>query len=145
MEELLRKGTYNAGKRPSEHNIGLTSFLKNNLGAIPPNVLIPPCEDDVTPLNLLGFANTAASDPYQVYCREHGVVPHPARMQPKLAEFFIEFLTDEGDIVLDPFAGSNTTGAVAERLKRNWRAIELDPAYVEASRSRFSTMERQPG
>ena len=137
MEELLRKGTYNAGKRPSEHNIGLTSFLKDNLGAIPPNVLIPPHEDDAAPLNLLSFANTATNDPYQIYCRRRGIVPHPARMQPKLAEFFIEFLTDEDDLVMDPFAGSNTTGAVAEKLKRNWLAIELEMAYVDASKARF--------
>jgi site-specific DNA-methyltransferase (cytosine-N4-specific) len=91
-------------------------------------------------LNILSFANTATNDPYQVYCREHGITPHPARMQPKLAEFFIEFLTDEGDLVMDPFAGSNTTGAVAEKLKRNWLAVELDPDYVNASRARFANL-----
>jgi site-specific DNA-methyltransferase (cytosine-N4-specific) len=54
-----------------------------------------------------------------------------------LVEFFIRFLTDENDVVLDPFAGSNTTGAVAERLKRRWLAIEASEAYVESSRLRF--------
>ena len=59
-------------------------------------------------------------------------------MQAKLAEFFIEFLTDEGDLVMYPFAGSNTTGAVDEKLQRNWVAIELEEAYISASKARFN-------
>jgi DNA modification methylase len=39
---------------------------------------------------------------------------------------------------MDPFAGSNTTGAVAEKLQRRWLAIEASDAYVESSRLRFS-------
>ena len=133
----MRKGTYNSGQRPSEHYIGETSFLTDNGGSIPPNVLIPPDSETMTPLNLLSFANTGSNDPYQVYCREHGITPHPARMQPKLAEFFLDFLAEEGDLVMDPFAGSNTTGALAEKLRRRWFAIELKADYVEASQARF--------
>ena len=48
-------------------------------------------------------------------------------------------MTDPGDVVLDPFAGSNTTGAVAERLGRRWLAIEANPAYAESSRVRFES------
>jgi DNA modification methylase len=58
-------------------------------------------------------------------------------MPEALVRFFVEFLTDPGDLVLDPFAGSNTTGAVAERLGRKWVGIEADPGYAEASRVRF--------
>jgi len=58
-------------------------------------------------------------------------------MQPELAEFFIKFLTNSGDLVLDPFAGSNTTGASAEKLKRKWISIELNEKYVKGSRGRF--------
>ena len=58
-------------------------------------------------------------------------------MPREIAEFFINFLTDEDDTVLDPFAGSNTTGAVAESLNRNWVAIEMDPEYVAGSIGRF--------
>ena len=47
-------------------------------------------------------------------------------------------LTDEDDIVVDPFAGSNTAGSVAERLGRRWIAIELLEDYLEASKFRFS-------
>jgi site-specific DNA-methyltransferase (cytosine-N4-specific) len=51
--------------------------------------------------------------------------------------FFIQLLTDEGDMVLDPFAGSNTTGAAAEKLGRKWLSIELDAEYVAGSKGRF--------
>ena len=63
--------------------------------------------------------------------------PHPARFPEKLPTFFIEFLTDPGDIVLDIFAGSNTTGRAAERLDRRWIAFEKDRAYLAASALRF--------
>lgn len=123
MKDLLRKGSYNAGKRPSEHDIGETSFLKNNGGAIPSNVLT--------------YANTYNLDSYQIYCREKKLTPHPARMPIELAKFFIKFLTEPGDIVLDPFGGSNTTGAAAEMLDRFWVSVEPTRDYVRGSRGRF--------
>jgi DNA modification methylase len=139
MEQLLKRGTYNAGRRPSQHMIGAESFLTHNGGAIPPNVLISPRESASFDLfEVLPIANTGAKDPYQAYCREHGLDTHPARMPEKLVEFFVEFLTETGDRVVDPFAGSNTTGAVAERLGRKWLAIEANPDYVRGSRARFS-------
>jgi DNA modification methylase len=45
--------------------------------------------------------------------------------------------TVEGDLVLDPFAGSNTTGQVAERLKRRWIAFEMEGKYREGSKFKF--------
>lgn len=123
MKQLLRSRKYSAGKRPSEHNIGRASFLKDNNGAIPANVLVLP--------------NTRANDSYQEYCRQHGLPIHPSRMPPGAAEFFIKLLTEPGDLVLDPFAGSNTTGAVAEQLGRRWVSIEIDESYVMGSQSRF--------
>lgn len=123
MLRLLNSGKYNAGKRPSEHNIGEKSFLRNNNGAIPPNVLT--------------FSNTVASDEYQEYCRKRRLRVHPSRMPTGLAEFFVKFLTAPRNLVLDPFAGSNTTGAVAERLKRRWISIEPRQEYVIGSRGRI--------
>jgi len=123
MVKLLASKKYNAGKRPSEHHIGARSFLKNNNGAIPPNVLT--------------LTNTAANDEYQEYCRDRSFAIHPSRMPVGLAEFFIKFLTVPRNLVLDPFAGSNTTGAAAERLKRRWISIEPREDYVAGSRGRF--------
>jgi len=59
-------------------------------------------------------------------------------MPAKLVEFFVEFLTSPGDLILDPFAGSNTTGAVAESLKRRWISIEENSSYIEGSKARFA-------
>lgn len=129
MVKLLKSKKYNSGTRPSEHSIGEESFLKDNDGAIPANVLT--------------MANTKANDPFQVYCRKHGLKGHPARMPAALPDFFIKFLTKEGDIVLDPFGGSNTTGAVAQKLKRNWIAVEPVAEYIEASRARFPSRRKR--
>jgi site-specific DNA-methyltransferase (cytosine-N4-specific) len=123
MEKLLESKRYNWGKRPSEYNIGRSSFLRDNQGAIPSNVL--------------PVANTSAFDGYLAYCRKRRLPVHPARMPRELPDFFINFLTDRNDIVLDPFAGSNTTGAVAEALRRRWISIEPDQYYVQGSRGRF--------
>ena len=138
MRMLLKKGTYNAGRRPSEHQIGETSFLKDNGGAIPPNVLVPALESMLPDIHeVLPIANTRSNDAYQLHCRERGIEPHPARMPIELVRFFVLLLTDERDWVLDPFAGSNTTGLVAEQLGRKWLTIEADVDYARASASRF--------
>jgi hypothetical protein len=129
MLDLLKNKKYNAGKRPSEFKIGATSFFTNNNGAIPSNVLT--------------FSNTGSSDLYQQYCRKHELQPHPARMPIGLAEFFIKFLTKPGQYVLDPFAGSNTTGAAADKLKRRWIAVEASKDYVNSSKGRFTKPKKK--
>lgn len=125
MLKLFESNKYNAGKRPSEHNIGKTSFLARHAGAIPSNVLT--------------YSNTGNHDGYLRYCRANDIRVHPARMPLGLAEFFIKFLTKPGQLVLDPFAGSNTTGAAAAKLFRHWVAVEADYDYIRGSRGRFST------
>ncbi|WP_134946848.1 DNA methyltransferase [Salmonella enterica] len=48
-----------------------------------------------------------------------GIKPHPARMNKGIVNFFIDFLTDENDLIFDPFGGSNTTGFCAELKKED--------------------------
>ena len=55
----------------------------------------------------------------------------------ELASFFINFLTDEGDLVLDPFGGSNTTGFCAEKQNRKWISIDTNIEYGKQSIIRF--------
>lgn len=121
MKSLLKNG-YKAQIRPSGHDIS-KKFGNDNGGAIPPN--------------LLELANTESNSYYMKRCKELNTRPHPARFPKDFADFFIKFTTDEDDLVLDPFAGSNTTGASAERLGRRWAAIELNKAYLETSKIRF--------
>ena len=133
MKKLLERKAYNTGRRPSEHKIGERSFLTNNSGAIPSN--------------LITLANTQSSSDYLNYCRTWNLRPHPARMPIGLAEFFIKFLTKTDGLVLDPFAGSNTTGAAAETLSRQWFSIEPNESYLEGSLGRFdneSVLDRLP-
>lgn len=123
MKKLLKSGKYNAGTRPSEYVIGNTSFSSDNGGAIPSNVIIA--------------SNTISNDRYINYCKEKKINIHPARMPKEIPEFFIKFLTDADDLVLDPFAGSNMTGFVAEQLGRRWMSMEVNKAYVLGSAGRF--------
>ena len=138
MKKLLKKGTYTGGKRPSEHQIGAESFLTDNGGAIPPNVIVPPNANDYEPQAILPIANTASKNGYHQMCRDQNLPRHPALMPEPLVEFFVRFLTEPNDVVFDPFSGSNTTGSVAERLGREWVGVEADAAYAEASKIRFA-------
>ena len=113
---------YSPKKRPSGHDIS-SRFAEDKGGAIPPN--------------LLQIPNTESNSQYLRCCQLVGIGGHPARFPEKLPEFFIRFLTDVGDTVLDIFAGSNTTGAVAEALGRRWIAFEIDQFYLSASAFRF--------
>ncbi len=118
--------------RPSGHVIR-SGFDKIEAGgSIPPNVI----EED-TPADMLRFGNNSANDLYTKRCKEAGIKIHPARFPAALPDFFIRMLTDESDIVVDPFAGSNTTGMVAEQLARRWIAIEQSKEYLQASKFRF--------
>lgn len=121
MRQLLENG-YKAKKRPSGWDIS-DKFSKDNAGAIPPN--------------LLSLANTESNSAYLRRCNEADIKSHPARFPVDFARFFIDFLSDEGDIVLDPFAGSNATGQAAEMAKRRWLAFEIDATYVKGSMYRF--------
>jgi site-specific DNA-methyltransferase (cytosine-N4-specific) len=121
MKRLIERG-YRAKTRPSGHVI-TAKFQRDHGGSIPSN--------------LIERGNNESNSAYIRACAAAGVKPHPARFPAALPQFFVKLLTEPGAVVLDPFAGSNTTGAVAEDLGRRWLAFELDPGYVTASRLRF--------
>jgi len=141
MKGLLKSQKYNAGVRPSGHVISNHGFLTDHGGSISPNV-ISLTDDATLPESLLKFSGTSADIRYRQYCKEHGYETHPARMQMGLAGFFIEFLTEPGDLVLDPFGGSNTTGYAAETLERRWLSVEASEEYALGSKGRFEGEEK---
>lgn len=145
MKSLLKKKKYNAGKRPSEHNISKNGFLKDNGGSISHNFFelenIDEEREVRLPFNVLSFSNTNSNDGYMKKCRENNITPHPARMNAGIVNFFMDFLTDEKDVVLDPFAGSNTTGYVAESKNRKWVSIEAEESYAYQSKYRFNNIK----
>jgi site-specific DNA-methyltransferase (cytosine-N4-specific) len=142
MRRLLTKQKYNFGKRPSQHNISPKGFLKDNGGSIAHNFFELEQVDDKRevrlPHNVLSFSNTNSNDYFLTKCREKKILPHPARMSSGLLNFFIEFLTDKNDLVLDPFSGSNTTGYCAELLNRKWISLEIKDDYADQAVVRFS-------
>ena len=145
MQNLLRKQSYNSGKRPSGHNIGVNSFKTDNHGSIPSNVIslekYSDGKEERLPYNVLKIANTNSNDQFSKICKEKNITLHPARMPEKLAAYFISFLTDEGDLVVDPFAGSNTTGYVAELMNRQWISIEISEEYKEQADIRHQILK----
>lgn len=121
MKSLLKNG-YKAQLRPSGHDIS-TKFQRDRGGSIPPNVL--------------QFSNTESNSYYLTECRRRGMKPHPVRFPIALPDFFIRFLTKPGELILDPFAGSNVSGEAAERLGRKWIGIKINEEYVKGSALRF--------
>ncbi|MGH8587824.1 MAG: DNA-methyltransferase, partial [Gammaproteobacteria bacterium] len=122
MKRLIRNG-FRAKQRPSGHMI-TPKFGRDRGGSIPANVI--------------ERGNNESNSEYIRACERKGYKPHPARFPRALPEFFIKLLTDEHDLVLDPFAGSNMTGAAAETLRRRWLAFEIREDYLIASQVRFS-------
>ena len=121
MERLIRRGIIQT-RRPSGHNI-TEKFSQDRGGSIPGN--------------LIQCGNNESNSEYIKLSKELGKKIHPARFPSELPRVFIKFLTDPGDLIVDPFAGSNTTGAVAEELERRWISIEKDRVYAEDSFLRF--------
>ncbi len=128
MKKLLKdpESFYTPKLRPSGHDIS-KGFGNDNGGAIPSN--------------LLQIPNSESNSSYLAFCKKLKVKGHPARFPAQLPEFFIKLLTDENDLVVDIFSGSNTTGQVCERLKRRWISIDSDLDYIASSTFRFMDKE----
>lgn len=128
MKRLIKRGVKDT-KRPSGHHIKGT-FAVDKGGSIPPN--------------LIECGNNESNSYYIKESKKRGHKIHPARFPATLPQFFIKMLTAPGDTVLDPFAGSNTTGCVAESLGRRWIAIEQNQQYAEDSALRFHAATAEP-
>ena len=121
MIRLIKRGITKT-VRPSGHNIKET-FAFDRGGSIPGN--------------LIECGNNESNSSYLNLMKKLKKKIHPARFPAELPRFFIHFLTDINELVLDPFAGSNTTGYIAEILNRHWIAIDINKDYIENSQYRF--------
>lgn len=147
MKALLKRQNYNSGKRPSEHVIGEESFLTDNGGSIAHNLFeMEPMDNEreVRLPNAFSFSNNTSNDYFMRTCRTKNIIPHPARMPAGLVAFFVELLTDKNDLILDPFAGSNTTGFIAELKNRRWFSVEEVRDYATQSKIRLADPSLSP-
>lgn len=62
---------------------------------------------------------------------------HPAPFHPQLPEWFIRWLTDEGDVVLDPFMGGGTVAEVALKMNRKYIGFDISKKYIEMTEERL--------
>lgn len=107
------------------HRLRGNGFSSSTPGRIPKNVIIKGsrCSDSLA-------ARTAA--------KRLGLPPHSAMFPTALAEFAIQFLTQEGDLVVDPFGGMNKTGLAAERNHRRWITTEIILQYIRTQAELFT-------
>ncbi len=90
------------------------------------------------PRNILSFGHRCASQlAYKKAAAARGLPVHGAPMPLALASFLVEFLSEPGDLVADPFAGSFTTPLAAELLGRRWLATDQMAEYVLGGATRF--------
>lgn len=109
-DNITNHGTLTDGKRIKDKKI------KNMLGLVRPD-------------NVFRFSTASGS--------RDNTIKHPAPFHKELPEYFINLLTDEGDVVLDVFSGIGTTGIPCKELNRQYVGFELNPKYVEFSRGRI--------
>lgn len=112
--EEIDRGDRNMNTRPSRHNFDLSHAWDNKGGSDPGSVI--------------SISNTVSNGLLQRLCKEMNI-KHPARFPEKLVEFFILSGSNPGDIVLDPFAGSGTTGVVAQKNGRQYICIDVNEQF----------------
>lgn len=110
QSEARRKNT---GAHPVSNGSGMNMSRR-----VPPNELVRPSNVITLPVD------TSNHD-------------HPATFPVGLPERFIRLMTDDGDLVLDPFAGSGTTGAACIELGRRFMGIEKDGGYCDMAAARL--------
>lgn len=94
--------------------------------------------DGKIPRNVLTFGHSCSDQrAYKRAARAAGLPAHGAPMPLALASFLIEFLSEPGDLIVDPFGGSFTTAKAAERLGRRWLSSECMLEYVLGGATRF--------
>ena len=121
MKDLIKNG-YKAKKRPSGHDISTEISARQRRGNSSESH--PNCKHRI-------------KQRYLRKCKDRGIKPHPARYPERLVKFFVDFLTSKGELIVDPFAGSNVTGSVCEQTGRRWLASEIESRYIEGSMLRF--------
>jgi site-specific DNA-methyltransferase (adenine-specific) len=98
-------------------------------------------DDSITKEEFLEYTKSIWSFPAESAKR----VGHPAPFPEELPNRLIQLYSFEGDVVIDPFCGSGTTCLSASKLNRNYIGFDISEKYVEISKNRIETYEKQIG
>lgn len=120
MEGNKRQAVYGDGA----YKLRESSYSNQTEGSIPKNVF----ERGNACADTLAFRKFAS---------KLGLPHHGAMFPTALASFFIKFLTREGDLVIDPFCGSNKTGLAAQRLNRRFVSVDRCAQFLRTSAELF--------
>lgn len=120
---LAAGGELRAAESGSRQSYPGRRFVNNNGGKIPFNWLVA--------------AHEGPRSAYSRFCAREGLPRHPAIMPRQIAEFFVKFLTDAGDLLYDPFGGSLVLPAVCKQLARRYTSSEKCHEYIRGGLSRL--------
>lgn len=103
------------------------AFANETSGALPQNVFMRGhrCKE---------------TNAYHLTCKELGLPRHAATFPADLPRHFIQFLTEKGELVADPFGGSLTSVSVAEALQRRWISTDITWEYLRGGGERFESV-----
>ena len=118
VREPLSEVTLNRYKTP----VGANDLVTEDGVVIPQRKMVQPNPKGKVPNTIFSFNNASA-------LRGQEGNKHPTAFHPDLPKWFIKWLTDEGDVVLDPFMGSGTVARVCKEMNRQWIGFELNAAY----------------
>lgn len=107
-----------------KYHIKQGAFSKETKGSLPKNIFTR-------------GHRSAETNRYHKICNELNIAKHAAMFPFEIPEYFIKFLTDEGDLVVDPFSGSFTTPLAADKLNRRWIGSDLIWEYLRGGGERF--------
>ena len=97
--------------------------------------------EELTPAEELRFPPTQGFRPFQRYFAKESVA-HPAKANCYLLYYLIKKYTKPNETVLDPMAGTSSTGIIASLLERHSICVELEPKFVEWSRKNVECLEK---
>ena len=117
QSSVKNHGTIQDGERVKEKTIDFGNLLTNG----------------IRPDNVFRFPTAGLA--------RDNTIRHPAPFNKQLPSYFINLLTDEGDVVLDVFSGIGTTGMSCKDLNRQYIGMELNEKYAEFSKKRISGEE----
>ena len=124
---IIENGKRDRIPRKIKYLTGSTNKTKEGYELPITDRIIP---DKVRPDNVVRFSTAGAA-------RDNSI-KHPAPFHKDLPKYYINLLTDEGDVVLDVFSGIGTTGMACKELNRDYIGMELNEKYAEFSEKRIN-------